>query len=58
MSMSQSIISEDLEGFFGMIEVIRLPGPVGLIDANQQNLPCLEVISFNIQIVGRQTNIT
>ena len=34
------MISEDLEGFFGMIEVVRAPGLVGLMDAKRQELPC------------------
>ena len=54
MSMSRSIISEDLEGFFSIIEVLRSPGLVGLMDANKQDLPCSGLITFNIQIAGRR----
>ena len=43
------MVSEDLEGFFGTMEVVRAPGPVGLTDAmfridNLQHTNCGENI--------------
>ena len=38
MSMSRSILSEDLEVFFGITKILQLPGLVGLMDAHGHDL--------------------
>jgi hypothetical protein len=52
------MISEDLESLFGTIEVVTLPGPVGLTDAKGRELPCSGVITFGVELAGRTTSVT
>jgi hypothetical protein len=52
------MISDDLEGSFGTMEVVTPPGPVGLTDAKGRELPCSGVITFGVEIAGRTTSVT
>ena len=48
------MISEDLEGLFGAMEIVNPPGPIGLTDANGQELPSIkERDHYRINDVGR-----
>jgi hypothetical protein len=52
------MISEDLESLFSTMEVVTLPGPVGLTDAKGRELPCSGVITFGVELAGRTTSVT
>ena len=58
MTRSRSLISEDIEGLFGLPEIITFPGPVGLTDADGRDWHCLGEIMFNVTIVKRTTSVT
>ena len=55
--MRQSVISEDLEGFFCSMEVMSLSDPVGLMDAKGQELLCSGMITFGVELAGRTTSV-
>ena len=40
MMRRKSIVSEDIEGYFGLMEVITYPGPIGLTNANGRLIYC------------------
>ena len=52
MSIRRSMVLEDLEGFFGTMEVVRAPGPVGLTDA------MLRIDNLQHTKRGRTTSVT
>ena len=54
------MISEDLEVFFGTMEVVSLPGPVGLTDAKRQKTRTTMLRDNNlcVELAGRTTSVT
>ena len=58
MTQRQSLVSESIEGLFGLTKFITAPGPVGLTDGNKQDLPCLGTVTFCIKIAEKMTIVT
>jgi hypothetical protein len=54
----RTMVSEDLEGLLGVMEIISPPGPIGLEDANGQELPCTGLVDFTVEFAGRSCNVT
>jgi hypothetical protein len=52
------MVSEDLEGLFGAMEVVGHPGPIGLEDSNGQQLPCTRLIDFTVEFAVKMCNVT
>jgi hypothetical protein len=58
MTRSRSLVSENIEGLFGLTEILIFPGPVRLMDADKRDLPCSGIVTFQVKIVERMTSIT
>ena len=58
MTRSRSLVSENIEGLFGLTEVITFPGPVGLTDADKRDLQCSGTVTFTVKIAERTTSVT
>ena len=54
----QTIVSEDLEGLLGAMEIVNPPGPIDLEDANARELPCTGLVDFSVEFAGRTCDVT
>jgi hypothetical protein len=54
----RTIVSEDLEGLLGAMEIVNPPGPIDLEDANARELPCTGLVDFSVEFAGRLCNVT
>ena len=52
----KSILSEDVQKLFGLMEVLTYPGPVALLVANGQLLDFVGKVTFKVTIEGRTTS--
>ena len=57
-SYRRTMVSEDLEGLFGAMEVVSPPGPIGLEDANGRKLPCTGLVDFTVEFAGKMCDVT
>ena len=53
-NLKWTMISEDLEGLFGAIEIVNPPGPIGLTDTNGQELPSIHYRINDVGFPGRR----
>jgi hypothetical protein len=54
----RTMVSEDLEGLLGAMQVVSPPGPIGLEDANGRKLPCPGLVDFTVEFAGRMCDVT
>ena len=52
----KSILSEDVQKLFVLMEVLTYPGPVALLVANGQLLDFVGKVTFKVTIEGRTTS--
>ena len=58
MSRAKALLSEDVYDCFGELSVVKYPGPIGIEDANGEQINFIGEVMFKINILERVTTVS